>query len=72
QDVDLSLMILASKMCMEGRKVTLVSDDYKMTTTGDKFNSNFDTCPPSTFLQRLADLGSRGQRTRLRSLSRRV
>jgi hypothetical protein len=72
QDVDLSLMILASKMSMEGRKVTLVSDDFKMTTTGDKINLNFDTCPPSTFLQRLADLGSRGQRTRLRSLSRRV
>ena len=72
QDVDLSLMILASKMSMEGRKVTLVSDDFKMTTTVDKVSSNFDTCPPSTFLQRLADLGSRGQRTRLRSLSRRV
>tara|TARA_B110000438_G_C15810374_1_gene649345 strand:+ start:119 stop:2017 length:1899 start_codon:yes stop_codon:yes gene_type:complete len=72
QDVDLSLMVLASKMVDEGRKVTLVSDDFKMTTTGDKVNMTFDTCPPSTFLQRLANSGSKGQRTRLRSLSRRV
>ena len=72
QDVDLSLMVLAAKMSQEGRKVTLVSDDFKMTTAGDKVNLAFDTCPPSTFLQRLADSGSRGQRTRLRSLSRRV
>ncbi|MBT7244756.1 MAG: hypothetical protein HN874_04830 [Euryarchaeota archaeon] len=72
QDVDLSLMILGSKLAHEGKKVTLVSDDYKMTTTGEKANLNFETCPPSTFLQRLADLGNSGQRSRLRSLSRRV
>ena len=72
QDVDLSLMILGSKLAHEGHKVTLVSDDYKMTTTGEKANLNFETCPPSTFLQRLADLGSSGQRSRFRSLSRRV
>ena len=72
QDVDLSLMILASKLAHEGHKVTLVSDDFKMTTTGEKVNLNFETCPPSTFLQRLADSGDRGQRTRMRSLSRRV
>ena len=72
QDVDLSLMILAAKLVHEGRNVTLVSDDFKMTTTGDKVNMTFETCPPSTFLQRLADSGSKGQRTRLRSLSRRV
>ncbi|MEE2747770.1 MAG: hypothetical protein VX473_04815 [Candidatus Thermoplasmatota archaeon] len=72
QDVDLSLMVLAAKMVQEGRNVTLVSDDFKMTTTGDKVNLTFETCPPSTFLQRLADSGSKGQRTRLRSLSRRV
>ncbi len=72
QDVDLSLMILGSKLAHEGHKVTLVSDDYKMTTTGEKVNLNFETCPPSTFLQRLADSGNSGQRTRMRSLSRRV
>tara|TARA_B100000767_G_scaffold265055_1_gene280686 strand:- start:5118 stop:6959 length:1842 start_codon:yes stop_codon:yes gene_type:complete len=72
QDVDLSLMILGSKLAHEGKKVTLVSDDYKMTTTGEKANLNFETCPPSTFLQRLADSGNKGQRARLRSLSRRV
>ena len=72
QDVDLSLMILGSKLAHEGHKVTLVSDDYKMTTTGEKANLNFETCPPSTFLQRLADLGGSSQRSRLRSLSRRV
>ena len=72
QDVDLSLMILGSKLAHEGHKVTLVSDDYKMTTTGEKANLNFETCPPSTFLQRLADSGDAGQRTRMRSLSRRV
>ena len=72
QDVDLSLMILGSKLAHEGHKVTLVSDDYKMTTTGEKANLNFETCPPSTFLQRLADSGNASQRTRMRSLSRRV
>ncbi len=72
QDVDLSLMILGSKLAHEGKKVTLVSDDYKMTTTGEKANLNFETCPPSTFLQRLADSGNKSQRARLRSLSRRV
>ena len=72
QDVDLSLMILGSKLAHEGHKVTLVSDDYKMTTTGERVNLNFETCPPSTFLQRLADSGNSGQRTRMRSLSRRV
>jgi len=72
QDVDLSLMILASKLSHEGNKVTLVSDDYKMTTTGEKANLNFETCPPSTFIQRLAEFGNSGQRTRFRSLSRRV
>ena len=72
QDVDLSLMILGSKLAHEGHKVTLVSDDFKMTTTGEKVNLNFETCPPSTFLQRLADSGDAGQRTRMRSLSRRV
>ena len=72
QDVDLSLMILGSKLAHEGHNVTLVSDDFKMTTTGEKVNLNFETCPPSTFLQRLADSGNSGQRTRMRSLSRRV
>ena len=72
QDVDLSLMILGSKLAHEGHKVTLVSDDYKMTTTGEKVNLNFETCPPSTCLQRLADMGNNSQRSRLRSLSRRV
>ena len=72
QDVDLSLMILASKLAHEGNKVTLVSDDYKMTTTGEKANLNFETCPPSTFIQRLADSGKSSQKSRLRSLSRRV
>ena len=72
QDVDLSLMILGSKLAHEGNKVTLVSDDYKMTTTGEKANLNFETCPPSTFLQRLADSGNSSQKSRLRSLSRRV
>ena len=65
-------MILGSKLAHEGHKVTLVSDDYKMTTTGARVNLNFETCPPSTFLQRLADSGNSGQRTRMRSLSRRV
>ncbi|MEC7704522.1 MAG: hypothetical protein VX906_04675 [Candidatus Thermoplasmatota archaeon] len=72
QDVDLSLMVLAGKISQEGRKVTLVSDDFKMTTTGDRANLNVETCPPSTFIQRLAESGSKAQRTRLRSLSRRV
>ena len=43
QDVDLSLMILGAKLAHEGHKVTLVSDDFKMTTTGEKVNLNFET-----------------------------
>ena len=38
QDVDLSLMVLASKLAREGRSVTLVTDDFKMTTTSKKAN----------------------------------
>ena len=38
QDVDLSLMVLASKLSREGRDVTLVTDDFKMTTTSQKVN----------------------------------
>ncbi len=72
QDVDLSLMVLANNLSKEGKKVTLVSDDYKMTTTSNKVNLNFETCPPSTFIQRLSDYGNRGLRSRMRSLSRRV
>jgi len=72
QDVDLSLMVLASQMVREGKSVTLVTDDFKMTTTGTKANLGFETCPPSTFLQRLADLGSKNQKKRLKSLSRRI
>jgi tetratricopeptide (TPR) repeat protein len=72
QDVDLSLMVLASQLAHEGNTVTLVTDDFKMTTTGNKANLGFDTCPPSTFLQRLADSSSKPCKNRLRSLSRRV
>ena len=72
QDVDLSLMVLASQLVREGNSVTLVTDDFKMTTTGNKANLGFETCPPSTFLQRLADLGSNKQKKRLKNLSRRI
>ena len=72
QDVDLSLMVLASQMAHEGKSVTLVTDDFKMTTTGNIANLGFDTCPPSTFLQRLSEFSPKKQKNRFRSLSRRV
>ena len=72
QDVDLSLMVLASKLAREGRSVTLVTDDFKMTTTSKKVNLGFDTCPPSTFLQRLSESGPKACKSRFRSLSRRT
>ena len=72
QDVDLSLMVLASKLSREGRDVTLVTDDFKMTTTSQKVNLGFNTCPPSTFLQRLAEIGPNACKSRFRSLSRRT
>ena len=72
QDVDLSLMVLASKLAREGRTVTLVTDDFKMTTTSKKANLGFDTCPPSTFLQRLSESGPKACKSRFRSLSRRT
>ena len=72
QDVDLSLMVLASKLSREGRDVTLVTDDFKMTTTSQKVNLGFNTCPPSTFLQRLAESAPNACKSRFRSLSRRT
>ena len=72
QDVDLSLMVLANKLSREGRDVTLVTDDFKMTTTSQKVNLGFNTCPPSTFLQRLAETGPNACKSRFRSLSRRT
>ena len=72
QDVDLSLMVLASKLAREGKDVTLVTDDFKMTTTSQKANLGFATCPPSTFLQRLAETGPNAAKSRFRSLSRRT
>ena len=72
QDVDLTLMVLASKLSREGREVTLVTDDFKMTTTSQKVNLGFTTCPPSTFLQRLSETGPNACKSRFRSLSRRT
>ena len=72
QDVDLSLMVLASKLAREGKDVTLVTDDFKMTTTSQKANLGFATCPPSTFLQRLAETCPNAAKSRFRSLSRRT
>ena len=72
QDVDLSLMVLATKLHREGRMVTLVTDDFKMTTTSQKANLGFTTCPPSTFLQRLAEVAPKACKSRFRSLSRRT
>ena len=72
QDVDLSLMVLASKLAREGKEVILVTDDFKMTTTSQKANLGFATCPPSTFLQRLAETGPNASKSRFRSLSRRT
>ena len=72
QDVDVSLMVLAARMHGEGRDVVLVSDDYKMTTTRERAGLGYSTCPPSTFLQRLAD-GARGwDAGKLGSLASRV
>jgi hypothetical protein len=65
-------MVLASKLSREGRDVTLVTDDFKMTTTSQKVNLGFNTCPPSTFLQRLAETGPNACKSRFRSLSRRT
>ncbi|MBT6641289.1 MAG: hypothetical protein HOB47_06905 [Euryarchaeota archaeon] len=72
QDVDLSLMVLASKLHREGREVILVTDDFKMTTSGEKANLGYTTCPPSTFIQRLAAQSPSKNRGRMKSLSRRV
>ena len=55
QDVDLSLMVLASNMAREGHDVTLVSDDFKMTRTSKEANLGFKTIPPSTFVNDLSD-----------------
>ena len=72
QDVDLSLMVLASQLHREGREVILVTDDFKMTTSGEKANLGYTTCPPSTFIQRLAAQSSSKYKGRMKSLSRRV
>jgi tetratricopeptide (TPR) repeat protein len=72
QDVDLSLMVLASRLAGKGEEVILVSDDYKMTTTSERLHLPFRTCPPSTFFQRLSDMSTGRGKTRLRGLSRKV
>jgi len=72
QDVDLSLMILAARYEQEGKDITLVTDDFKMTTTKEKAGFGFDTCPPSTFLFRISE-GIQGKHSsRMKTLSRRV
>ena len=72
QDVDLSLMILAARFDQEGKKVTLVTDDFKMTTTKEKAGFGFETCPPSTFLFRLSEALKGAPSSRMKTLSRRV
>ena len=72
QDVDLSLMVLASNMAREGHDVTLVSDDFKMTRTSKEANLGFKTIPPSTFVNDLSDLANGDSIKKLNSLSRRV
>lgn len=72
QDVDLSLMVLASQLTREGQEVVLVTDDFKMTTTGEKANLGYTTCPPSTFMQRLAQSGGAKSSSAFNSLSRRI
>ena len=72
QDVDLSLMVLASQLHRDGREVILVTDDFKMTTSGEKANLGYTTCPPSTFIQRLSSQSPSKKKGRMKSLSRRV
>lgn len=73
QDVDLSLMVLADSLGAESSDIVLVSDDFKMTTTAERTGLRFETCPPSTFLQRLvAEAPDAGRDARFRSLSRQV
>ena len=72
QDVDLSLMILAARYDQEGKKVILVTDDFKMTTTKEKAGFGFETCPPSTFLFRLSEAVKGAPSSRMKTLSRRV
>lgn len=55
QDVDLSLMVLAARLAGRGEEVVLVSDDFKMTTSASRIHMPFTTCPPSTWLHRVAD-----------------
>lgn len=72
QDVDLSLMVLASQMARQDPNVVLVTDDFKMTTTGEKANLGYTTCPPSTFMQRLGTHASQKAASSFNSLSRRI
>ena len=65
-------MVLASTLTREGKTVVLVTDDFKMTTTGEKANLGYTTCPPSTFMQRLAELSSAKSKSAFNSLSRRI
>ncbi len=72
QDVDLSLMVLASQLHRDGGEVILVTDDFKMTTSGEKANLGYTTCPPSTFIQRLSSQSPSKTKGGMKSLSRRV
>ena len=62
QDVDLSLMVLASQLVREGNSVTLVTDDFKMTTTEIRRILGLKYVHFNIFT-RVADLGSSKQKT---------
>ena len=68
QDVDLSLMVLASQLHRDGGEVILVTDDFKMTTSGEKANLGYTTCPPSTFIQRLSSQSSSKKKGGMKSI----
>ena len=66
-------MVLAHSLGEAGGPVVLVSDDFKMATTAETADLAFDSCPPSTFIERLVENGGDAARdARLRSLSRQV
>ena len=72
QDVDLSLMVLSSKLQREGHDVLLVTDDFKMAKATEEHKLAAEVCPPSTFFERISKSAKGKHASELRRLGRRI
>lgn len=72
QDVDVSLIVLAGKMKIEGKNPTIVSDDFKIKTSIESIGLEIKTIPPSTFTHSLSKIMNGESAIKCRTLSRKI